>query len=123
MDADMNEPPAVADPLIGAEPFPGHPGPPVGELPLRPRSSDASTTTAVGMIDRLTERIILTRPETWISLIVVGAAMAWILSVLHPRLILADTTPTGGDMGAHVWGSGVPARPPAAQGSPDRLDP
>ena len=26
------------------------------------------------------------------------------LSVLHPGLILRDTTPTGGDMGAHVWG-------------------
>ena len=103
MDADMNEPPAVADPPIGAEHFPGDPGPPVDELPLRPRSSDAPTTPPPGLIDRLTERLILTRPETWISLIVVGASMAWILSVLHPRLILADTTPTGGDMGAHVW--------------------
>jgi hypothetical protein len=27
-----------------------------------------------------------------------------ILSVLHPDLILRNNTPTGGDMGAHVWG-------------------
>jgi uncharacterized membrane protein len=47
---------------------------------------------------------LLTRqPETVLSLVVVFASMAWVASVLHPSLVLADTTPTGGDMGAHVW--------------------
>lgn len=35
--------------------------------------------------------------------IVLGATLI-ILSVLHPNLILKNNTPTGGDMGAHVWG-------------------
>lgn len=35
--------------------------------------------------------------------VVLGATLI-ILSVLHPNLILRNNTPTGGDMGAHVWG-------------------
>jgi hypothetical protein len=35
--------------------------------------------------------------------VVLGATLL-ILSVLHPSLILRNNTPTGGDMGAHVWG-------------------
>lgn len=39
-----------------------------------------------------------------ITFLTVAAATLLVLSVLHPGLILRDTTPTGGDMGAHVWG-------------------
>jgi hypothetical protein len=51
-------------------------------------------------------------PETELSLtlramsstaVVLGATLI-LLSIVHPNLILRDTTPTGGDMGAHVWG-------------------
>ena len=35
--------------------------------------------------------------------VVLGATLI-VLSVLHPDLILRNNTPTGGDMGAHVWG-------------------
>ena len=35
--------------------------------------------------------------------VVLGATLI-VLSVLHPDLILKNNTPTGGDMGAHVWG-------------------
>ena len=35
--------------------------------------------------------------------VVLGATLI-ILSILHPNLILKNNTPTGGDMGAHVWG-------------------
>ena len=35
--------------------------------------------------------------------VVLGATLI-ILSILHPNLILRNNTPTGGDMGAHVWG-------------------
>lgn len=38
-------------------------------------------------------------------LVVVGAAL-FVFWQLHPGLILADTTPAGGDMGAHVWAFG-----------------
>ena len=35
--------------------------------------------------------------------VLLGATLM-VLSVLHPELILRNNTPTGGDMGAHVWG-------------------
>jgi len=37
------------------------------------------------------------------AFVVLGAAI-YILLQLQPGLIVADTTPAGGDMGAHVWG-------------------
>ncbi|MEN9553316.1 MAG: hypothetical protein RLY24_911, partial [Actinomycetota bacterium] len=52
-----------------------------------------------------------TRSSEWVetfkamstTAVVLGATLI-ILSVLHPDLILKNNTPTGGDMGAHVWG-------------------
>ena len=35
--------------------------------------------------------------------VVLGATLL-VLAALHPNLILRNNTPTGGDMGAHVWG-------------------
>ena len=35
--------------------------------------------------------------------VVVVACCALVLWVLHPSLLLRDTTPNGGDLGAHVW--------------------
>lgn len=35
--------------------------------------------------------------------VIVGAVLM-LLSTVHPELILKNNTPTGGDMGAHVWG-------------------
>lgn len=34
----------------------------------------------------------------------VGGAVLFTLAQLHPRLLVLNTTPAGGDMGAHVWG-------------------
>src|SRR5712692_3950238 len=34
----------------------------------------------------------------------VGGAVLFVLVNLKPHLLLANTTPAGGDMGAHVWG-------------------
>ena len=46
-------------------------------------------------------------PETFKSMsttaVILGATLL-VLSALHPELILRNNTPTGGDMGAHVWG-------------------
>jgi hypothetical protein len=36
--------------------------------------------------------------------VVVGGCCAYVFWVLRPDLIFKNTTPTGGDMGAHVWG-------------------
>lgn len=38
------------------------------------------------------------------SIVIVGGATLFLLWTLHPDLILRNNTPTGGDMGAHVWG-------------------
>ncbi len=38
------------------------------------------------------------------ALFAVAGAAVFVLSQLEPALLLSDTTPSGGDMGAHVWG-------------------
>src|SRR5688572_4612047 len=55
-------------------------------------------------IDRVWDRVAALGWRRIITFLTVAAATLLILSVLHPGLILRDTTPTGGDMGAHVWG-------------------
>ena len=42
--------------------------------------------------------------QRFATVVTVGGAMLAVLLSLHPRLIVADNTPTGGDFGAHVWG-------------------
>ena len=44
------------------------------------------------------------RVETLFGLGIALLASLWVLLQLHPSLLIADTTPAGGDMGAHVWG-------------------
>lgn len=39
-----------------------------------------------------------------VGLIVTLGAVLFVVLSLHPELVLANTTPAGGDMGAHVWG-------------------
>jgi hypothetical protein len=43
-------------------------------------------------------------PEAVATAVVVVAGIALTLTALQPDLLVADTTPAGGDMGAHVWG-------------------
>jgi hypothetical protein len=42
--------------------------------------------------------------EAWVSLAVVAACVIFTFLQLGPDRVLSDTTPAGGDMGAHVWG-------------------
>src|SRR5687768_10858185 len=44
------------------------------------------------------------RIETLVGLAVAIVAAMWVMAQLHPRLLVTNTTPAGGDMGAHVWG-------------------
>ena len=44
--------------------------------------------------------------RTVIDISVVAACALFVFWQLHPQLLLADTTPAGGDMGAHVWAFG-----------------
>ncbi|MEO6988234.1 MAG: hypothetical protein ABI239_06260 [Aquihabitans sp.] len=42
--------------------------------------------------------------EAGLAVALVALGTALVLATLHPDLLWKDTTPTGGDMGAHVWG-------------------
>ena len=42
--------------------------------------------------------------RTIVDVLVVGACVVFAVWHLQPHLLLRDTTPAGGDMGAHVWG-------------------
>jgi hypothetical protein len=39
-----------------------------------------------------------------VEVVVLAGAVLFVLAALGPGLLTADTTPAGGDMGAHVWG-------------------
>ena len=39
-----------------------------------------------------------------VDVVVVAACVVFVLWHLQPELLLRNTTPAGGDMGAHVWG-------------------
>ena len=69
--------PTLDDPSGGAEPRDGGPPPP----------------------DR-------TRLRLALDVAVVAASALFVFWQLHPDLLLARTTPAGGDMGAHVWALG-----------------
>ena len=44
------------------------------------------------------------RASLAVDVVVLAAAAVFVLAQLGPSLLVADTTPAGGDMGAHVWG-------------------
>ena len=99
MEPVMNEPPVAADHFLGAT----HTELRI-DIASRPVAiAPEAEPVGVPIMDQIAARIVAVQPETWISLAVVGAAMAWVFTVLHPGLIFTNTLPTGGDMGAHVW--------------------
>jgi hypothetical protein len=49
-------------------------------------------------------RIIDQPLSAWITLLVVAGSAVYIFVTLRPDLLVQNSTPTGGDMGAHVWG-------------------
>ena len=50
---------------------------------------------------RLWERV--NRPEAIAGFVIVTACVAFVITQLQPSQVLRNTTPAGGDMGAHVW--------------------
>ena len=61
-------------------------------------------TLRVPSVDELKLRASQVTPETLITVGIVAAAMLFVFLQLQPNLLFANTTPAGGDMGAHVWG-------------------
>jgi hypothetical protein len=76
---------------------PGPPPSPAGEL------VDASAERGPGSVERLARRLAAVTIEGWITFGIVVGAVVFTLAQLHPDLLLSNSTPTGGDMGAHVW--------------------
>ncbi len=92
--------------IVDAEPTPSEPGAvdvaPVGEQahdPLDDVPSDAPGSGLGAFV-----RGVLDRPLDLVSFAVAVTAAIFVFVQLRPGLLLADTTPSGGDMGAHVWG-------------------
>ncbi len=56
------------------------------------------------VLARAWARVGATRWETIATGFVVAACTLFVFETVHPALIFRDTTPTGGDMGSHVWG-------------------
>jgi hypothetical protein len=73
---------------VVAEPAPAEGHPSVGE---RLRQRWDRTVANMGI-------------ESFLTFAIVTAAAGYVLASMHPSLLLTNTTPTGGDMGAHVWG-------------------
>ena len=62
------------------------------------------TLRRIPRLPAITEGITSLRRIPRLPAIILGATSLIILIVMNPALILSSTTPTGGDMGAHVFG-------------------
>ncbi len=51
-------------------------------------------------LDKLRERF---NPQAVVTFLIVASAVVFVFKELQPSQLFANTTPTGGDMGAHVW--------------------
>ncbi len=97
------EPPEPTTPSVSDEPF--------DPLDLGPHERaaddrvepDVSRSGAAALFSVVVGRIARVQPGTWASWIVVGGSVLFTLAHLAPSLIVTENTPTGGDMGAHVW--------------------
>lgn len=99
-------PPAGGEVRAGADA--DRAGPPDGDGSLEPDAAEAGSEArpgrgrgvgafVVGAVRRVPA-------EGWVSLGVLAVATGFVLSQLQPELLVRNTTPAGGDMGAHVWG-------------------
>jgi hypothetical protein len=68
--------------------------------------ADTAAQSADGEPTDPTSRPARTFPslQLFSTIVIVGGTMLFLLATLHPSLIFRNNTPTGGDMGAHVWG-------------------
>lgn len=52
---------------------------------------------------RLLDRLMQVRLSSWLAFVVLVSCVGFTVLQLHPDLLVKDTVPAGGDMGAHVW--------------------
>ena len=91
MGAAMPPDPTATEPTLSTDP--GAPAPADDRRPTGRRG------TAAGLLDRVAGASV----ESWVTFAIVAACVVFTLVQLQPHLILRNTTPNGGDMGAHVW--------------------
>lgn len=68
---------------------------------VTPELVDAPTAPVDAAVERPIRPV--ERYLDWFSLVIVAACCVYVFVQLQPRLLFLDTTPTGGDTGAHVW--------------------
>lgn len=83
---------ATEDPALAPEPA----------TPTEPK--DTAAAAPQGRLRRMLGAPLRAPAESWVGAFVVLCCTAFVFWQLHPGLVLAKTTPAGGDMGAHVWG-------------------
>lgn len=96
---------AVLEPGAGSQGDPPD-DPAAVDGPIAPADASADRPVAPAAATTAPERALRwlqTHPESVTSAAVVGACTLLVLRVFHPSLLLANTTPTGGDLGSHVW--------------------
>ena len=71
---------------------------PKARAPARPTTSPRAGSTGSRAVSSSVSI------EGWITFVIVVGSVVFTLAQLHPNLLFSNTTPTGGDMGAHVWG-------------------
>ena len=65
--------------------------------------TDSPVETAINSPDAPSGELSQTLRAMTSTAVVLGATLI-LLAIVHPDLLFRDNTPTGGDMGAHVWG-------------------
>ncbi|MSO85973.1 MAG: hypothetical protein EXQ71_00455 [Acidimicrobiia bacterium] len=72
------------------------------DLRREPSPDEIDTAASPDPGSPLDDRGVVARRVT--DSLVVGACVVFVVANLHPELVLSSAVPTGGDMGAHVWG-------------------
>jgi hypothetical protein len=92
--------------MVAAMTTTGAPPPALDDTPApeRPDGDDPPKPSRPTRIERIWAALCRVPLEGWISLGVVAIATGFVLAQLQPELLVRNTTPAGGDMGAHVWG-------------------
>ena len=81
----------------------GGPGPAPGEPVIEPTPAGSPEAAELaGPLVAFLRRVPFT---AWVTGLLVAGSVLFVLWVVNPDGVLfTDTTPTGGDLGAHVWG-------------------
>jgi len=69
-----------------------------------PDTADPDTADPLRRYEGPPPPIVSARAERIVTWAMLGLTVGFVLWQLSPRVLLRNTTPTGGDMGAHVWG-------------------